>query len=89
MSTNDVRSAIFGAVLGVSGLILFVGVVFLMLRRRIRQRARREGREGSLGYKNYPAAKIEPFGTPRTEGHTYYREFRLSSYFFEFLVLYV
>jgi len=86
LSKHDVRNTIIGAVIGVSGLILFVGAVFLMLRRHSRQRSGREGQEGSLGDTNYPAPKIEHFGTQRTEGqgHSYYREFRLSSYSLEF-----
>jgi len=70
---HNVRNIIIGAVLGVSGLIL--GVVFLMLRRRSRQRSGREGQEGSLEDTKYPAGNIEPFGIPGTEGHSYYREF--------------
>jgi len=74
---HDVRNTIIGAVLGVSGLIL--GVVLLMLRRRSRQRSGREGQDGSFGDTKYPAANIEPFGIPGTEGHSCYDFHRISS----------
>jgi len=71
---HDVRNTIVGAVVGVFGLILFVGGAFL-IRRCARSRRRNGGRGGPLGDTKDPVARIVPLGTPRAEGHSYYREF--------------
>lgn len=71
---HDVRNTIVGAVVGVFGLILFVGGAFLIRRcARSRRRNGGDGRGGPLGDTKDPVARIVPLGTPRAEGHSYYR----------------
>lgn len=82
-SSPDPRNAAIGAVLGVAGLILLVGIVFITVRKRRRQQSDGEKPVGpfqgtAVLDKGHPAARIVPFGTPGTEGHF----FRKSLLFF-------
>ncbi len=74
--SHDSQGAITGAVLGIVGLVLLAGIVFITLRVRRRRAGDGETVIGpfhgtALLDKDHPAAKIVPFGTPGTEAHLF------------------
>lgn len=77
VSAHDPRNTVIGVVLGILALVLLLGVAFITLRVRRRQSGGDHERGPFQGIavwdKAHPAARIIPFGTPGTEGHTYYR----------------